>query len=84
MATPRKLEWGTSLGSTAQELLAAKHKEVYEGRHRPTDVQDRADQLSVFELRQVSGELDEELERLQLFITRINELKERLKEVAAV
>ena len=84
MTTPRKLEWQTSLGSIAQELVVAKHKEVREGRYHPTDVQDRADQLSVFELRQVSGELDEELERLRLFTTRINELKERLKEVAAV
>ena len=43
MATPRKLEWQTSLGSAAQEL-----------------------------------------KRLRLFTTRINELKERLKEAAAV
>jgi hypothetical protein len=84
MATPRKLEWQTSLGSIAQELVVAKDREVREGRYRPTDVQDHTDTLTVAELRHASAELDEELERLRLFTTRINELKERLKEVAAV
>lgn len=84
MATHRKLEWTTSLGAIAQELIVAKDREVSEGRYHPTDVQDRADTLTVAELRHASAELDEELERLRLFTTCINELKERLKEVAAV
>lgn len=84
MSSSKNIEWQTKLTGTSQSLVSAMDKETNDTRWNANHVKPLVDELTVAELRSTSVELDEELDRLRVFVERIHELKEKLKEVAAV
>lgn len=75
-----KLQWQSALGGMAQELVSVTDAVVRDARYKDDRVMEKADALTIGELRGIFAELDAELERLTVFKNRIDTLKTKLME----